>query len=314
MQSDTFYLLHVTEPLMNGNPQLELTLIHAQREYFLPPPARQPSNNFFDTNDSRILGGFESNGTIQFVQSTMDTTTGLAGIYHGFITDIYGTPGIYANVISDSVRDFGFPNIAWSGYYPGDGNAMISFNYVSPVDFAGMGAIHFRPDSTYSDMTILQTGNAVINVISGPDERWGDYSGIQRRYNDPCKAWAAGSYAKGGNLHGTWIAELGASDTCSANPFAGVAETANEGSIHVFPNPFSEQFSMEFYLENTQEIEISLYDINGKLVQLLLNDKAKQGNNIFSFSTGPLQKGIYFIQIRSLNGKLIKTEKVVKYE
>lgn len=308
--ADSIYLLHIDSPIINGNPQLTYTLIQSQNSYGIPPTAQQPGGHFFDTNDSRILGGFIVGDRIQFVQCTMDTTTGLSAIYHGFVYDVYGSPYAKANLVADPSRFLGYPNIAWVGMDNSEAQAIISFNYVSSTEPGGTGTILFRNDSTYSNFTTLKTGNSFVNVISGTDERWGDYSGIQRRYNEPCRVWAAGTFAKSTNSNGTWIAEIGASDTCAVNPISGINPLSKKSTISTWPNPAAEQFTMEFELEESTEISVILSDLNGKQVEILLSDVAKKGKNRFSFSTSWLSNGIYVLHIRSKNG-IVGSQRIV---
>lgn len=309
-ESDSLYILHVDSPIISGNPQLSVQLVHASRKYGIPPSAEQPGGHFFDTNDSRILGGFQVDDRIQFVQCCIDTTTGLSAIYHGMIDDVYGTPEVTANLISDPTRFLGYPNIAWTGINPGEAQSIISFNYVSSTEAGGTGAILFRNDSTYSGFSTLSTGTSFVNIISGTDERWGDYSGIQRRYNEPCKVWAAGTYAKNSSTNGTWIAEIGADDVCDANPVASVADNVSGSSGKIFPNPANDLVFVDFNLNESSEIAVGLYDLNGKHIRILLNDRAKKGDNRFSFSTDYLPNGIYILEIKGEHGFLLK-EKIV---
>ncbi|GIR57574.1 MAG: hypothetical protein CM15mP65_01550 [Crocinitomicaceae bacterium] len=45
-------------------------------------------------------------------------------------------------------------------------------------------------------MQKLVTGDRAIDRLNGNVDRWGDYTGIQRSYNEPCKTWLSGMYGK----------------------------------------------------------------------------------------------------------------------
>jgi hypothetical protein len=308
--SDSVYILHIDSPLALGNPQLSLQLVRSNRAYGLPPSAQQPGGHFFDTNDSRVLGGFQVGSTIQFVQCSVDTARGLSAIYHGFIYDVYSNPFIRANLITDTTRFLGYPNIAWTSLDTNDCRAIISFNYVSATEPGGTGAVLFRSDSTYSDFITLKTGNSLVNVIAGTDERWGDYSGIQRRYNEPCRIWCAGTFAKTTSSNGTWIAEIGADSLCATNPFTAIDEIQDSPS-RVFPNPAIDLTTIEFNIHQSAMTSIRLYDQQGKLIALLFEDKVKSGLNRIQFNMSTLPSGIYYLDIRTSAGEHY-SEKIIR--
>jgi rhamnogalacturonan endolyase len=151
----------------------------------------------------------------------------------------------------------------------------------------------------------VKQGLGFINVLNG-DERWGDYSGIQRRYNAQGTVWVNGMYGMANNTHSTWIAELGVSpDVSVLTPQAPVAQA------NVFPNPFTDRVAVEFTLSEAQQLRFELYDVNGRLVEVLLDDRVKAGVNRFSFSPHPLAAGIYMLRIVGRDG-VVTEQKVIR--
>jgi hypothetical protein len=63
-------------------------------------------------------------------------------------------------------------------------------------------------------------------------------------------------------------------------------------------------------MEKTAIVEIALFDGSGRMVKLLLKDKAEEGKNLFSFNKGVLSNGIYFLQVKTEN-KTVANEKMV---
>lgn len=78
---------------------------------------------------------------------------------------------------------------------------------------------------------------------------------------------------------------------------ASVSEIANNG-IMVYPVPAHDQLNIVFSYNTTEDIVLSIYDINGKIV---LTDKIIAGNQQFSTSLEQLQNGIYTIQLSGAN-------------
>lgn len=208
LESDTIYLLEITGKVSDAKTKLKLRAVRSSKTYFLPVTARQANGHTFDTNDSRILGGFYEDGRIQFVQSTTDTSNGRAAIYHGFIYNLDTEPVCDANIISDNGLDYGYPNIAYTGVNRCDNQAIISFNHTDSTVFSGCSAIFFSDDYQYSPRLTIKAGLNYVNVLSGVYERWGDYSGVQRKYNENGKVYMSGSFGKQNLTNGTWIAEL----------------------------------------------------------------------------------------------------------
>jgi len=69
--------------------------------------------------------------------------------------------------------------------------------------------------------------------------------------------------------------------------------------------------AFQFYLEEASKIDVTIIDDRGDLVKKILYQDVKQGLNELYFSTKPLAKGIYFVEIR--NGKeVLSKEKFLK--
>ncbi len=308
MENDTVFIMKVTNSVASGNAQLQVTIAESNSNYFLPPESQQPNGHTFDTNDSRILGGFMEDDKIQFVQSTLDTATGTAAIYHGFIDNPDNNPTITANLITDTIVDYGFPNISYSGLNPGDTESIITFNHSSPVDTSGCSAMYFDNNGVYSNRTVLKKGFNYVDAITGIYERWGDYSGTQRRYNQPGTVWCAGSFGTTAKRNGTWITELRNDSVIHVS----TPEPLSVALVNnLFPNPSTHQVTMQFTLEKTERVQIQLYNLQGQLVRTLLDGWAKKGQNEISFSNTYLTPGTYLLTIT--NGKeILHSKQLIK--
>ena len=211
--NDTIFLLEVTGTLDNST--LDVKMGKTAPSYGVPPNGRQADTDLnnptkgLQTNDARVLGAITNGDWIQFVSTTMDTSSGFAAIYHGTISD----PGtaeqkITGHIIGDTVRDYGYPNIAFTGNEACDIETIIGFNYTSPTDFAGVAAVYYGNDGSYSDVVTLKQGLNYTDAHSDSYERWGDYFGIQPKFDEPGKVWTAGYYGLTNRQNGTWFNEL----------------------------------------------------------------------------------------------------------
>ena len=309
-ESDTVYLIEITNTFSSGNANLNLTRLSLDDHYFLSPNGKQSIAKELSTNDSRVLGAVVDDNWIQYVHHSMDTTYGTSGIYHGTIENYSSSPTVYGKIISDSIMDYGYPNIASTGINPNEKECVIGFNYTSAVDTNGVACYYMDNLSNYSSRIKLKAGDAPINsFVSGTVDRWGDYFGIQRMYSEPCKVWMSGMYGKISS-NASWVSKVAVSDSCrNPDPIITIDPPFNNGSL--FPNPAVDWMIYDFTLDQTQMISISIYDTQGKLVKTLFNDQASSGENRLTFNTYYLEQGMYIIRI-SGNTNVLETKKFIK--
>lgn len=307
LENDSVFLLEVTGRVSDPNAELVITGLIADQPYVLPVPANQTIDDFLDTNDGRILGGYYINNRLYYVQSCTDPNNGRTAIYLGLINDVSNAPTIVSRVFSEPGLDYGFPNISWSGISNDDDQSIISFNHSSETDFAGCSAIHVDGSLNGSSRVAIKEGLSGVNVMQSELERWGDYSGSQRKYNSPGKVWAVGSMGNGSNGHGTWIGEL-----LSPSIATSISETHElSHSVEMYPNPFINNTTVEFYSESTNVMRIEIRDMEGKLVKLLLEDRVKKGSNRLLFNANELPSGTYFVVGLSNKSKVF-SKQVIK--
>ncbi len=306
-KNDTVFLVHLTDTIGSSLQQITVIPVVSDQVYLVPPSAKQPGNmGDLQTNDSRVLNALRSSGQIQYVQNTLDTLSGFAAIMHGTIDSIGTNPHIRSNLIRDKVLEFGYPAISWAGRDSSEKTVFISFNHTGLTVFPGHSAIAWDGTS-YSSLVRTKAGLGYINIING-DDRWGDYNGSQSRYNVPGEVWINGMFGKANTQHATWIAQLSKFVT-------GISGHANSAkvSFDISPNPFIDQFEIVFPLDKPEILSFAIFDMKGKLVKFLLEDRIKAGKNRFSFSGKSLARGTYTLRIRSAIRTITsKTIKIIK--
>lgn len=200
---------------------LNINVYKTNTNYGVPPNARQQDTDTSDitsglqTNDARVLGAILMDDEIQFVGNTINTETGFCGVYHGVVSSLSNSPVVTGNIIGDSIKDYGYPNIAFSGNEACDKEVVIGFNYSSFTDFPGMAAIYCDNNLSYSDVVTLIEGENYVNRLSGTYERWGDYYGLQRMYSQPGHVMAFGYVAKSNKQNTGYAVELISPDASS---------------------------------------------------------------------------------------------------
>ena len=309
LESDSLYLIKIENSQKSLNSELSIQRITLDDHYFLSPNGKQYNGKELATNDSRVLGGIIDKDWIQFVQHSMDTNYGTAGIYHGIIYNYDTNPYVESKIISDSIIDFGYPNIASTGINPNEKECVIGFNYTSISDTNGVSCVYMNHNEIYSNFTKLHRGNRAIDRLNGNIDRWGDYSGIQRKYDDPCRTWISGMFGKIGS-NGSWISSISISDTCREPlPHLFLEPVYNQGVL--FPNPSKDFVNYDFTLEKNLDLKISIFSIEGKLVTVLYNDLVNSGPNRLSFNISTLRIGSYLLIIENNNNRLF-TKKLIK--
>lgn len=80
-----------------------------------------------------------------------------------------------------------------------------------------------------------------------------------------------------------------------------------------YPNPFNPMTKIDYDLAKDSKVTISVYDISGRVVATLVNDKKPAGYYTLEFNASNLSSGVYFYQIIADNGtdKFVKNKKMM---
>lgn len=79
-----------------------------------------------------------------------------------------------------------------------------------------------------------------------------------------------------------------------------------------FPNPFNPTTKINFSVPNSGFVTLKVYDITGKLVANLVNEKLSVGTYEYEFNASNLTSGIYFYTLSSTNYREAKKMMLVK--
>src|SRR5690606_20436329 len=104
--------------------------------------------------------------------------------------------------------------------------------------------------------------NEDTRPTEGTYERWGDYTGIQRRFNATSQIWVSGYWGFANNKAGTWMAELGG----PKDGPEGLTKFSVTKPMALFPNPSSTMVNVEFDMPQTGRAVVELKDMSGKVV------------------------------------------------
>lgn len=89
--------------------------------------------------------------------------------------------------------------------------------------------------------------------------------------------------------------------------------TVNENSnmeVFVFPNPFVNSFNTKFLISKDAKIQIDLYDINGRLINHILDETKAAGEYAITTDATKLANGVYVVKM-NIDG-VVSSKQVIK--
>ncbi len=78
----------------------------------------------------------------------------------------------------------------------------------------------------------------------------------------------------------------------------------------VYPNPFSDHFTIAFDQKSSSDVTLLIYDANGRVVKTLRKTAEKAGQKVWTIAADDFKSGLYFYNLKynggELSGKLIR--------
>ena len=88
-----------------------------------------------------------------------------------------------------------------------------------------------------------------------------------------------------------------------------IEELKSGNDIVVYPNPFSNSTTISFTLSKNSNVKLNIYDIKGRLIQMLADKEFSQGEHHINFSAEHLSTGVYYCALKS--DEAIETRKMI---
>ncbi|MDZ4668427.1 MAG: T9SS type A sorting domain-containing protein [bacterium] len=300
LSNDSVFVHYISNTIESGVATLSSKVLRNPVAYGLQPNAIQPNGRKLQTNDARVLSAMYEGGVISYVGNTIDTGLFAPGVYYGRIHEIWtDKPRLEGTIISYDSMDIGYPSIAYVGSGEnGDHSSMITFSHVSPSLFPGTSVVYIDRKFNVSAPVFVKKGEGNIRVIFDSVERWGDYTGIQKRYNELGVAWLNGSWGNTSNQNRTWVAKV-----ISNDPLSGVQSLRKDkGMFNAYPNPVAQILYFEFESKQKKMMHVELIGLDGKKNLVLAKDWAKSGLNQLQIDVQELPNGLYFVNLISDEG------------
>lgn len=260
--------------------------------YALPPEALQFNEaTLLDGGDCRITGAFYRNGLIHFCLNTNSQNFRNA-IYYGRV-DV-GTKLCEARTIVRT-KDIAYGSPVSFGAYDANRAVLIPLVYVSENEYPSIGYIYVDEGMRDYDLVSVYEGLSPQIAPSGEINRWGDYcTAVSVTTSSKPKIWFA---AAGGGSANRWqnmlIEVEGATDSISSAP--------SQTEFRVFPNPVGALLKIDLKLVYSQNVEINLYDAQGKRIEQIWKGVMSKGANQVIFEPRTKASGLYYVRILSDN-------------
>ena len=82
---------------------------------------------------------------------------------------------------------------------------------------------------------------------------------------------------------------------------------ANEFALHQnYPNPFNPETTIKFSIPNTQDVNLSVYNMLGQRVVTLFNGELQGGSHIAKWHAGDIASGVYIYKLTQAIRQLLK--------
>lgn len=102
-------------------------------------------------------------------------------------------------------------------------------------------------------------------------------------------------------------------------PIYGVGVGEQEGTVPVlslglpYPNPILENASLGFSVPFNGNVEITVYDVAGRMVETILSGAVESGNHSLLWAPGvEITSGVYFIRLKTAEGTLTRQAMVIR--
>jgi hypothetical protein len=135
---------------------------------------------------------------------------------------------------------------------------------------------------------------------------------ITMGWNDYEAHWAAVKYDQQGNIEYT-INNDPIDDAIADNDASSVSNTKNEQniiSIKNYPNPFNPTTNLEYGISELGYVSLKVYDMMGREVVTLVNEKKNAGIHSVIFDGSSLSSGIYYYTL-TVDGIRMETKSMV---
>jgi photosystem II stability/assembly factor-like uncharacterized protein len=254
------------------------------------------------------LGFIAKNGS--YVRRTSDGGLSWTPVINGNdgITDMYfvdSLTGWKAYGTMKKTTDGGFNWVTQTFPLGGmiQGNGITSFSNINRDTIWGNGGYLLYPNNHITEFLNRTTNGGTNWLIQIPDSSY-QISYKYVNFTNKLNGWV---YNIATGIHTT----TGGNDTFYTSVKQINSNTPNEFKIEQnYPNPFNPITNFKLRITDLSDIKVNVYDVNGKLITILVDKQMQAGEYLISFDGTNYSSGIYFYSLYA-DGILIDTKRMV---
>lgn len=239
--------------------------------------------------DSTVTVNFSSAGnpssmSLDWGDGTVEDVTGLTSATHTYTNFGSYTIEISAiNVVGTGTADAALSFTALPAPTVTFGAPVVNDLTVSVSIGSSVGTnVVFTPECS---RIVVDWGDGTIDEVTGSSSASNTY-GSEGTYTITVTVIGSGQ-------------ESATQDVTITGP-SSINEISFEDAVSIYPNPSNEIVNVSFALVSAENIELAIYAVDGKVVDVRSFSNAKEVNT--SFNTASLNNGVYVMKITSDNG------------
>ena len=89
-------------------------------------------------------------------------------------------------------------------------------------------------------------------------------------------------------------------------------QTIETSSLSIYPNPVSASTTVSFYVEETKNVSVKVFDMSGRLVTTLTDASFEEGYHEIIWNAAEVNAGIYFLRMEAGDYSVTEKLSVVK--
>lgn len=273
-----------------------------------------------NTSASGLILRTTDGGTTWIRQTLSNTIKTLYSVYFTDVNTAYisGTSGVIlmstnggttwttqTSNTTNTLLSIYFPN-PYSGYSVGVGGKIVKYQVLPATAGTISGLTTVTTGQSGVVYTVPAIANATSYVWTLPSGTTGTSSTNSITVDYSSSAVSGYITVKGVNSNGNGTASSLAINVIVGKRFdldstlsINQIENTKTTKLRIFPNPSSEQTVFSFNIANPDNIKISLFNQQGKLISVIKEEYYQTGEHTFNYNTSILSSGIYFIKFET---------------
>jgi hypothetical protein len=264
--------------------------------------AQKLSGRKLDVRKNRIRSAFYANGLVHYAYITPTNTFGATpAVAYGRYDVTTGTNKVI--YIGANGFNYAYPAIMHFSNADDKNITLLSFLNSNNTIFPEIRACTIDEKMLPSPSILIKGGESYVGYNVGPNERWGDYTGIAKKYNSVRpEAWVFGCYGETTHFWGNYLAQV------TALPDPVHSELID--TFFMAPNPTFRFFTLNAENKDSTEYHFMLYSMKG---QLVYEDKSMipKGRHLKNYDLIGIAPETYIVQLYRNQQKVYTTKLVL---